>query len=402
MPGAQIWLRQDEERTATILFQELPHALRNEVAWNGVASLFKWVGSAAPPPTPPHTLPPLCLPCRRAARVPAEAPARPAPLNTRTLPPSHPLPSPPALSQAPALVCWAARAHAVPGGLPPPSPPPLLCPRRLPFFAGQPERTLYQVASRMTPYRYGPGHDLASEGDPADRLWVMLEGEGRGGGFRRARRGGGGCWKGTGGGGWVGGGGGARAQRRCCCRRCVAGSVVALYHFEEAEKLDGPCIVGESVLLQARARPPASPPPPRCRRCTRHGVGRGEQGAWQGAQVPPQPPHAPSLTRCLRRRGRRPCASSHARTARFRRARCGCCAGATCAPCLTTTTTCARASARTHCRRWATASRSSPSTGATHTSRRGHSPCAAAAAAAAAAVPPIPKACCRCLPACLN
>lgn len=32
-----------------------------------------------------------------------------------------------------------------------------------------------------------------------------------------------------------------------------AGEVVALYHFKEAERIEGPAVVGESVLLQVRA-----------------------------------------------------------------------------------------------------------------------------------------------------
>lgn len=43
------------------------------------------------------------------------------------------------------------------------------------------EKTLYLIASKMTPYRFGPGTDLCTEGDAADRLWVLLEGERPGG-----------------------------------------------------------------------------------------------------------------------------------------------------------------------------------------------------------------------------
>ena len=32
--------------------------------------------------------------------------------------------------------------------------------------------------------------------------------------------------------------------------RLPAGEVVALYHYREAERLEGPAVVGESVLLQ--------------------------------------------------------------------------------------------------------------------------------------------------------
>jgi len=33
----------------------------------------------------------------------------------------------------------------------------------------------------------------------------------------------------------------------------MTGEVVALYHFKEAERIEGPAVVGESVLLQASA-----------------------------------------------------------------------------------------------------------------------------------------------------
>ena len=70
---------------------------------------------------------------------------------------------------------------------------------QLPLLSGLDSRTQYLVSSKMVPFRRGPGHDLASEGDAADRFWVLVEGE-----------------------------------------------VVALYHFSEAEHLLAPCIVGES------------------------------------------------------------------------------------------------------------------------------------------------------------
>lgn len=38
------------------------------------------------------------------------------------------------------------------------------------------DKTLYLIASKMTPFRLGPGMDLCTEGDMADRLWVLLEG----------------------------------------------------------------------------------------------------------------------------------------------------------------------------------------------------------------------------------
>ncbi len=44
------------------------------------------------------------------------------------------------------------------------------------------DKTLYLIASKMTPHRFGPGTDLCVEGDAADRLWVLVEGESWGGG----------------------------------------------------------------------------------------------------------------------------------------------------------------------------------------------------------------------------
>ncbi len=37
----QVWIRQHETKEETVLFQELPHALRNEVAWQACKAVFK-------------------------------------------------------------------------------------------------------------------------------------------------------------------------------------------------------------------------------------------------------------------------------------------------------------------------------------------------------------------------
>jgi hypothetical protein len=37
----QVWIRQHETREETVLFQELPHALRNEVAWHACRRKFR-------------------------------------------------------------------------------------------------------------------------------------------------------------------------------------------------------------------------------------------------------------------------------------------------------------------------------------------------------------------------
>lgn len=37
----QVWLRQHETKEETVLFQELPHALRNEVAWQACKQVFR-------------------------------------------------------------------------------------------------------------------------------------------------------------------------------------------------------------------------------------------------------------------------------------------------------------------------------------------------------------------------
>lgn len=65
------------------------------------------------------------------------------------------------------------------------------------------EQSLYLLASRMTPYKFGPGHELAGEGQPAERLWLLLEGE-----------------------------------------------ILALYHYNEADQIEGPAVIGTSILLQ--------------------------------------------------------------------------------------------------------------------------------------------------------
>ncbi|KAL4446679.1 hypothetical protein ABPG77_007923 [Micractinium sp. CCAP 211/92] len=112
---AEVWVRQHEVKEETVLFQELPHALRNEVAWQACRSVFG----------------------------------------------------------------------------------------KVTLLRELDDKTLYLLASKMTPFRFGPGHDLVTEGDPADRFWILVEGE-----------------------------------------------VIALYHYHEAERLEGPAVIGQSVLLQ--------------------------------------------------------------------------------------------------------------------------------------------------------
>ncbi|GAB4817519.1 hypothetical protein N2152v2_004565 [Parachlorella kessleri] len=120
---AEVWLRQSGNSEDTQLFQELPHVLRNEVAWKVNEHIFR------------------CVPLLRDVD----------------------------------------------------------------------DKTLYLIASKMTPYRFGPGTDLCTEGDPADRLWVLLEGE-----------------------------------------------VMALYHFNEAEHVEGPAVIGELGEWELSADGPAS------------------------------------------------------------------------------------------------------------------------------------------------
>ena len=38
---SQVWIRQHETKEETVLFQELPHALRNEVAWQACKAVFR-------------------------------------------------------------------------------------------------------------------------------------------------------------------------------------------------------------------------------------------------------------------------------------------------------------------------------------------------------------------------
>lgn len=122
-----------------------------------------------------------------------------------------------------------------------------------------------------------------TEGDPADRFWVLTEGRflspadgskvckwqcrlplsrqrpvQRVGGFAGAC-GPCGAWSA----GFAGAGFGHAAARlwdfrlynlqRFPSTVSPAGEVVALYHFKEAERIEGPAVVGESVLLQVRA-----------------------------------------------------------------------------------------------------------------------------------------------------
>lgn len=65
------------------------------------------------------------------------------------------------------------------------------------------DEKLHLLTGKMFPVKWGPGAEIAAEGDLADRLWVLMEGE-----------------------------------------------VLAVYHFRDAEVCIAPCLLGESVLLQ--------------------------------------------------------------------------------------------------------------------------------------------------------
>lgn len=61
----QVWIRQNETKEETVLFQELPHALRNEVAWQACKSVFRQAGGACMQPSAGlGTRRMLLLPCR--------------------------------------------------------------------------------------------------------------------------------------------------------------------------------------------------------------------------------------------------------------------------------------------------------------------------------------------------
>jgi len=112
---AEVWVRHSESKEETELFKELPHVLRNEVAWSVLNPVFA----------------------------------------------------------------------------------------KMDFFRGIDHKCLYLLASRMTPYRFGPGHELAAEGDAADRMWVLVDGE-----------------------------------------------VLALWHYDKADQIEDPAVIGETVILQ--------------------------------------------------------------------------------------------------------------------------------------------------------
>jgi hypothetical protein len=38
-----VWIRQHEQKEETLLFQELPHSLRNEVAWQACRRKFRHI-----------------------------------------------------------------------------------------------------------------------------------------------------------------------------------------------------------------------------------------------------------------------------------------------------------------------------------------------------------------------
>lgn len=87
-----------------------------------------------------------------------------------------------------------------------------------------------------------------TEGDPADRFWILIEGEPTDPDQEAER-----------------------LDSRVCLAVSIchlptrpspfpAGEVVALYHYKEAERIEGPAVVGESVLLQVRVRAVAALP----------------------------------------------------------------------------------------------------------------------------------------------
>ena len=42
------------------------------------------------------------------------------------------------------------------------------------------EETLFMIAGRATPVKMAPGHEICSQGDPADCIWLLHEGTPRG------------------------------------------------------------------------------------------------------------------------------------------------------------------------------------------------------------------------------
>uniref|UniRef100_A0A1D1ZXT6 Cyclic nucleotide-binding domain-containing protein n=2 Tax=Auxenochlorella protothecoides TaxID=3075 RepID=A0A1D1ZXT6_AUXPR len=112
---AEVWLHHVESSEDTHLFRELPHILRNEVAWNALQAAMA----------------------------------------------------------------------------------------RIPFFEDMSTNMKWTLCSKFEPVRFGPGEDILSEGDKAEKCWVMLEGE-----------------------------------------------VVSLHHYMEAGSLQGPALLGSTVVLQ--------------------------------------------------------------------------------------------------------------------------------------------------------
>lgn len=187
---SQVWIRQHEVKEETVLFQELPHALRNEVAWNACKPIFRRAEEAnttedtqsaalsacgagrwrrlRPPPrrvalwhdatahnTPcllPSSAPLLCLSPNRQARPPAARDGRQDAL-------------PPSLQDDALPASEASGGHSVTeqGGT-------LLTVRFNPSLCCPPPLLPHSC-------RFSPGHDLVTEGDPADRFWILNEGE---------------------------------------------------------------------------------------------------------------------------------------------------------------------------------------------------------------------------------
>ena len=52
--------------------------------------------------------------------------------------------------------------------------------KTVPLFADLSEEDLAWLAARMKLGHYSPGEIIAEEGSPADRMWIILEGETRG------------------------------------------------------------------------------------------------------------------------------------------------------------------------------------------------------------------------------
>ena len=77
----------------------------------------------------------------------------------------------------------------------------------------------------------------------------------------------------------------------------AAGEVVALYQYREAERIEGPAVVGESVLLQVRRRRAWPARTPRSRAAA--AAGRGLLASNAGSQAAPAGSTAPLLTALL-------------------------------------------------------------------------------------------------------